>query len=114
MIEATLWLKNGDHPLDYAHEVTGFENGDLRTWPGTEAKEKGWEGQVVRYFRDPDISGAQTCGHCGATMHDHGWIDGARNSGKSYVVCPGSLIVTQKDGTFSPVFNQKGDSNESN
>ena len=36
MTSAVQWWKNGDHPGDYAHDVTGFEGGELRTFTGAE------------------------------------------------------------------------------
>lgn len=91
VIEATQWFKNGDHPLDYVHEKQGLEGGEFRTWTGDEVKALGWEGQVVRYFRPPDVSGQSLCGHCGQTMHLHGWIDTLEGG---HIVCPGDWIIT--------------------
>lgn len=71
VIEAVQWFKNGDHPLDYSDEYTQTE------------------GKLVRYFRDPEISGHSKCKVCGNIMHDHGLIE---NNG-GYVVCPGDMII---------------------
>lgn len=74
-IQATQWFKNGDHPLDYSNPHEGLENGTLRTFSGEDRKKNGWEGDIVRYFRRPDIDGEQPCKHCNVRMHEHGWID---------------------------------------
>lgn len=99
VIEATQWFKNGDHPDDYAKEKTGFEGGEIRTWTGEESKAKGWEGQVVRYFRRPDVDGERLCQHCNQIMHVHGWID-TKEGG--HIVCPGDFIVTGIAGERYP------------
>ena len=59
VIEATQWFKNGDHPLDYFFDQDGLENGEMRVFPGSERREKGWEGGVVRYYRHPDVPGSK-------------------------------------------------------
>jgi hypothetical protein len=85
------WFKNGDHPLDYAEDREGFENGELVTFSAALCKSKEWEGAIVRYLRHPNIDGLTDCHLCGATMHEHGWLD---EGGNGQVVCPGDLIVT--------------------
>ncbi len=82
VIEATQWFKNGDHPLDnvYRH----FE--DTGMFPGSER-----EGEIVRYFRRPDVSGESACRNCCHIMHDHGWIDTLEGG---HIVCPGDWIIT--------------------
>ena len=85
------WFKNGDHPLDYAEDREGFENGELVTFSAALCKTNGWEGAIVRYFRHPNIDGLTDCHLCGATMHEHGWLD---DGGNGQIVCPGDLIVT--------------------
>ncbi len=99
VVEATEWNKNGDHPEDYANEKVGFENGETRTWAGAECKANGWEGQVVRYFRRPDVPGDKPCEHCGLTMHVHGWIDTMEGG---HIVCPGDWIITGVQGERYP------------
>ena len=99
VVEATQWLKNGDHPEDYARDEQGFENGDLRTFTGAERKANGWEGGVVRYFRRPDVPGETSCKHCGQTMHVHGWIDTIEGG---HIVCPGDWIITGVQGEKYP------------
>ncbi len=99
VIEASQWFKNGDHPQDYTKERTGFEGGELRTWAGSEAKEKGWEGDVVRYFRRPDTSGTTRCQHCSKMMNDHGWIDTLEGG---HIVCPGDFVITGVQGERYP------------
>ena len=100
VIEARQWFKNGDHPEDYANEKVGFEGGEIRTWTGAEVKANGWEGQVVRYFRRPDVSGESQCrNNCGHTMHNHGWID-TKEGG--HIVCPGDFVITGVQGERYP------------
>jgi len=93
------WFKNGDHPLDYAEDREGFENGELVTFSAALCKSKEWEGAIVRYLRHPNIDGLTDCHLCGATMHEHGWLD---EGGNGQVVCPGDLIVTT-DGRHAVV-----------
>jgi hypothetical protein len=84
VIEATQWFKNGDHPMDYSTE---------------EQERIGWEGEVVRYFRHPDVPGDMPCKHCGNIMHDHGWIDTLEGG---HIVCPGDFIITGVKGEHYP------------
>ena len=91
VIEATQWFKNGDHPFDYNKTHDGFENGELRQFSPQERKENGWEGDIVRYYRDPDVDGNDQCKHCKNTMHNHGWIDTLEGG---HIVCPGDWIIT--------------------
>ena len=81
IISAVQWFKNGDHPNDDCfrpYEATGKIPTEMR------------EGSVVRYFRHPDISGNSTCGSCGCTMHEHGWID---SGGNWQEICPGDYVI---------------------
>lgn len=96
-VEASQWFKNGDHPDDYDREKIGYENGELRTWTADEVKALGWEGQVVRYFRSPVVSGKSLCEHCRKPMNEHGWID---SGGSGKIVCPGDFIITSAGGDF--------------
>lgn len=98
-VEATQWFKNGDHPGDYANGRDGFENDDLRTWTGEEAKALGWEGEVVRYYRHPNDNGERACDKCGVRMHEHGWIDTLEGG---HIVCPGDWIITGVQGERYP------------
>ena len=100
VIEASQWFKNGDHPLDYSQLVhLGFEKGEMRSFPPEERKEKGWEGDIVRYFRRPDIPGESECLRCGTIMHVHGWIDTVEGG---HTVCPGDWIITGITGEMYP------------
>ena len=99
VIEATQWFKNGDHPLDYEKDHYGMENGEPRTFSGAERKESGWEGDVVRYFRRPDVAGSSSCANCDRTMNDHGWIDTLEGG---HIVCPGDWIITGVKGEVYP------------
>ena len=112
VIEATQWFKIGDHPNDFDQEKLGFENGEMRTWTGAEVKANGWEGQIVRYYRNPSDDGQRKCGAvfvgdepkpdgvgCGCKMHDHGWIDTLEGG---HIVCPGDWIITGVKGERYP------------
>lgn len=99
IIEATQWFKNGDHPNDFDQDKVGYENGRLRTWKGSEVKSNGWEGQVVRYFRRPDVNGKRSCDFCDDIMHNHGWIDTPEGG---HIVCPGDWIITGVKGERYP------------
>lgn len=90
VIEATRWNKNGDHPLD--NVMRPFEDtGKIPTEPR--------EGEVVRYFRHPQVDGGIFCKHCGHTMHLHGWIDTLEGG---HIVCPGDWIITGIQGEHYP------------
>jgi hypothetical protein len=101
VIEATQWFKNGDHPLDYASDQTGFQNGRLTEIPAAHRKAHNWEGEVVRYFRRPDkaYAGERKCEKCGNIMHEHGWIDTLEGG---HIVCPGDWIITGVKGEHYP------------
>ncbi len=105
VIDASQWFKNGDHPFDYAEDRPGFKHdgGELLeiVITGQHAKEHGWEGQIVRYFRRPDVSGERVCEvpGCVRLMHDHGWIDTLEGG---HIVCPGDWIITGVKGERYP------------
>lgn len=98
-IEASVWTKNGDHPLDYSRAHQGFEAGELREFSPDERRVNEWEGDIVRYFRHPDVPGETTCKHCGIKMHHHGWIDTLEGG---HIVCPGDWIITGVKGEHYP------------
>lgn len=96
VIEANQWFKNGDHPKDYANSMAGIENGQLCSFSAEHCAAMKWEGQVVRYFRHPDVSGATLCKHClTVPMHDHGWIETLEGG---HIVCPDDWIITGVQG----------------
>ena len=99
IIEATQWFKNGDHPEDYAQSKNGFVNGLIRAFGSSERAAKGWEGSVVRYYRNPDDHSDRACSSCRRIMHDHGWIDTAEGG---HIVCPGDYIITGVQGERYP------------
>lgn len=99
VIEATRWFKNGDHPLDYSRTHDGLDGGQMRQFDPDERRAKGWEGDIVRYFRRPDVSGESVCKHCAGRMHDHGWIETLEGG---HIVCPGDWIITGVHGEFYP------------
>lgn len=99
VIEAAQWFKNGDHPLDYSRTHDGFENDQLRQFSPQERKDKGWEGDIVRYYRNPSLDGQSECKHCGDIMHNHGWIDTLEGG---HIVCPGDWVITGVAGENYP------------
>lgn len=99
VVEATQWFKNGDHPLDYTSDHSGFQNGRLISIPASHRKAHNWEGDIVRYYRDPDVDGGMECKHCEQIMHDHGWIDTLEGG---HIVCPGDWIITGVAGEHYP------------
>ena len=92
VIEATQWFKNGDHPLDYTERNDGGQSPEYR-------RRENWEGEVVRYYRHPQVSGDKTCAMCGNRMHDHGWIDTLEGG---HIVCPRDWIITGVKGEHYP------------
>jgi len=99
VIDATQWFKNGDHPLDYSVDHDGFDNGELVKIPKEKREALNWEGDVVRYFRRPDVPDTDLCQHCGEMMHVHGWIDTLEGG---HIVCPGDWIITGVRGENYP------------
>ncbi|QHD50044.1 hypothetical protein [Vreelandella aquamarina] len=101
LIEAAQWFKNGDHPKDYSVTHTGYDKAldDLREYSPEERKANEWEGDIVRYYRDPEVSGEKECSYCGKTMHVHGWIDTLEGG---HIVCPGDWIITGVKGERYP------------
>lgn len=99
VIDAHQWFKNGDHPEDYKDDRPGLVEGQAVMIPAAEAKEGGWEGGVVRYFRRPDVDGASICSECGNAFHVHGWIDTKEDGHR---VCPGDWIITGVQGERYP------------
>ena len=88
VIEATQWRKNGDHPQDNCEMITETEGPDFLS-----------EGEVVRYYRTPDMDGQHPCKHCADIMHNHGWIDTLEGG---HNVCPGDWIITGIAGEHYP------------
>jgi hypothetical protein len=86
VIEACQWFKNGDLPDDNSIPISP-EDPSLT------------EGQVVRYYRNPDDSGQRMCDACGETMHVHGWVDTLKGG---HVVCPGDWIIKGVKGEYYP------------
>lgn len=99
--EASRWFKNGDHPQDYEkdREVLDRPGTELAVVPAAECRARGWEGQIVRHFRRPDVDGRSLCRTCGRPMHDHGWIDQGEDC---YDVCPGDWVITLAPGLYAP------------
>lgn len=88
VIEASQWFKNGDHPEDGEERFeSGPYKGDLL------------EGNVVRYYRHPGVSGDSPCEQCGKPHDVHGWIDTLE---QGHRVCPGDWIITGVKGERYP------------
>lgn len=115
VIDAIQWFKNGDHTNDYDSDHQGFEAGNLRTFTGAYRKEMEWEGDIVRYYRTPDMDGQTPCKHCNVIMHEHGWIDTLEGG---HIVCPSDWIITGVSNEYYPckndIFEQTYDRCESN
>lgn len=92
VIEAHQWHKNGDHPEDYSVEREDYPDTNYR-------RENDWEGDIVRYFRRPDVAGESLCSECGQPFHVHGWIDTLEDGHR---VCPGDWIITGVAGERYP------------
>lgn len=99
VIEATQWFKNGDHPLDYSKTHDGLAAGELTQFSPQYRKDHGWEGDVVRYYRNPTDHGHRACEKCGDMMDNHGWIDTLEGG---HIVCPGDWIITGVKGEHYP------------
>ena len=101
VIEATQWFKNGDHPKDYEKEIVNWSMNDHppQIISAAQRREHNWEGDVVRYYRHPEVSGETLCHHCGVRMHEHGWIDTLEGG---HIVCPGDWIITGVKGEHYP------------
>ena len=90
VVEATQWFENGDHPEDDV--MRPFEDtGKIPESPR--------EGDVVRYYRTPDLDGETICKYCNQTMHFHGWIETLEGG---HIVCPGDWIITGVKGEYYP------------
>lgn len=97
--KAAQWFKNGDHPEDYTQAHNGFEKGELTTFSPEVRRANGWEGDIVRYFRRPDVDGESVCSLCKYKMNDHGWIDTLEGG---HIVCVGDWIITGVEGEHYP------------
>jgi hypothetical protein len=93
VIEATQWFKNGDHPEDNQYLVKPNPSSTTQFAPFMS------EGEVVRYYRTPDLDGRDRCKHDDRPMHDHGWIDTLEGG---HIVCPGDWIITGVQGERYP------------
>jgi len=92
VVEAHQWFKNGDHPFDYTEKDDGRQSPEYR-------RREDWEGEIVRRFSHPDVSGELKCQKCGQVMHIHGWIDTLEGG---HIVCPGDYIITGVKGENYP------------
>ena len=57
------------------------------------------EGEIVRYYRRPDVDERRKCKECSCIMLFHGWIDTLEGG---HVVCPGDWIITGVKGEKYP------------
>lgn len=98
VIEATQWFKNGDHPEDNCKMLMTAD-----TCPNHFLS----EGEIVRYYRFPNLDGQSKCKHCNDTMNNHGWIETLEGG---HIVCPADYIITGVQGEYYPckpdIFNQ--------
>lgn len=88
VVEATQWFKNGDHPQDDCEMVRDGDKPIYQT-----------EGEVIRRYRHPAVSGDTTCHRCSGKMHEHGWIDTLEGG---HIVCPGDWVITGVQGERYP------------
>jgi len=88
VIEATQWFKNGDHPQDNQSLIISTKGPSFLS-----------EGNIVRYYRTPDLDGQDKCKKCGEIMHIHGWIDTLEGG---HIVCPADWIITGVQGEHYP------------
>lgn len=91
VIEATQWFKNGDHPQDNATEMFDYPDGQRPVAIR--------EGEIVRYYRNPEPDGNPICKHCAINIYKHGWIDTLEGG---HIVCPGDFIITGVAGEMYP------------
>jgi len=94
LFPAVRWHKNGDHPFDYL-----FDDPTNPLYNAAYRKQNHWEGDVVRYYRRPDVPGLLECSDCGNVMDSHGWIDSGKDGRR---VCPGDWVITI-DGEYYPM-----------
>lgn len=78
-VDAHQWRKNGDHPLDRSVNLLSSDGPFLS------------EGEVVRRFLHPNMSGEHYCAKCGNRAKRHGWID---QGSDGLTVCPGDWVVS--------------------
>jgi len=90
VIEAHQWFKNGDHPLDDCRTITPIpiDGAPFQS-----------EGEIVRYYRHPNVGGDEICVKCGSIMHDHGWLDTLECG---HTVCVGDFIIKGIAGELYP------------
>lgn len=99
-IRASQWWKNGDHPLDNATEMFDYPDSREADANVMQRPHVIREGEIVRYYRHPEIDGNTHCKHCDITMHLHGWIDTLEGG---HIVCPGDWIATGVKGEHWPI-----------
>lgn len=80
VIEAEQWFKNGDHSQDDCEILIDSAGESYLS-----------EGQVVRYYRNPELPDSCLCHYCNRDMNCHGWIDTLEGG---HIVCPGDYVIT--------------------
>lgn len=98
-IDADQWFSNGDHPDDYKNEIVDHFSEEKHVYSSEFQIDNNWEGQVVRFYRHPDVDGDSKCKHCYEKMYVHGWIDTLEGG---HIVCPGDYIITGVEGERYP------------
>ncbi len=83
-VDASRWLKNGDHPLDNSKMIYPDKNSETQFEPFLS------EGEVVRWYIDHYDRGG--CDYCGKAMDMHGLIP------DDDLVCPGDWVITDAAG----------------
>ena len=98
---AVQWFKNGDHPKDKSRNRKKVFSGSYLS-----------EGNVVRRYIHPQVSGDNICPKCGQHVRNHGWLD---QGDFSKAVCPGDWVITVAGGyrvinsdTFITLFGDIG------
>lgn len=86
------WYANGDHPRDYEKDIVEPDGKTIIY--GEDQRARGWEGQVVRRFRNPYIRGNEMCQECTHDFDEHGWLDipPINDFDMSTMICPGTTI----------------------
>ena len=81
VIDAWQWFQNGDAGPDDVPDNTG------------------WEGKIVRRYRNPTVKAFSYCPRCECVMHDHGWIDTIEGG---HTACIGDWIIRGIHGEYYP------------
>jgi len=77
----------------------GLEGAKVVSYSPEFQKENNWEGQVVRFWRLPNVAGDAMCSNCGRQSRCHGFIETLEGG---HTVCPGDWIITGVQGERYP------------